>query len=401
VLALFRLVRSLARYRAAREDLQLKVLVNDVHALNEGERTLPNAGALVGLTQAIAREWSRWAVSCIDVCLDELRDEAQARCVLEAVVAEPGNAPGNLVMLRGGQRYVRRIEKLQLPRVSGTAFRERGVYLIAGGAGGIGLALSNHLASRYRARLVLVGRGAPNAEQQRAIAGIEAAGGEVLHVQADMTDLEAMRRVVARARARFGPIQGAFHSAIVLKDRTLANMDEETLLSVMAPKVQGSVALHAALAGEPLDFLVVFSSAQALLVNPGQGNYAAACTFKDAFARHLGRVAPFPVKIINWGFWGQVGIVATEAYNRRLAAQGVRPIDPKEGMEAIERILCGPLSQVMPIKLEDSALGALGIDTGAQVNVYPERMPSLLDALGEVGGWLEETRPVRTVEVRP
>ncbi len=36
---------------------------------------------------------------------------------------------------------------------------------------------------------------------------------------------------------------------------------------------------------------------------PGQSNYAAGCTFKDAFAKRISQKAPYAVKVVNWGFW--------------------------------------------------------------------------------------------------
>ena len=59
-------------------------------------------------------------------------------------------------------------------------------------------------------------------------------------------------------------------SALVLKDKTLANLTEDEFRAALLPKVQGSVNLYLAAANEPLDFLLFFSSAQSFSGNAGQ-----------------------------------------------------------------------------------------------------------------------------------
>ena len=54
-------------------------------------------------------------------------------------------------------------------------------------------------------------------------------------------------------------------------------MDEETMRVALDPKATGSFLLAKALEGVPLDFLVFFSSTNALQGNPGQANYVAGC----------------------------------------------------------------------------------------------------------------------------
>ncbi len=94
-----------------------------------------------------------------------------------------------------------------------------------------------------------------------------------------------------------------------------------------------------------------FSSIQSFVGNGGQANYAAACGFKDSFALHLRKAGNLPVKIINWGYWGSVGVASSEEHNRIMASKGMLSIQPEEGMEAIERILAEKaVSQVIVLK---------------------------------------------------
>jgi len=158
-------------------------------------------------------------------------------------------------------------------------------------------------------------------------------------------------------------------------------MDGNGLREVLAPKVSGSMGLHLALEGEPLDFLLFFSSVQSLMGNPGQGNYAAASTFEDAWAHALGQRLSLPVKLIRWGFWGSVGAVATEAYRRQMASLGVHSIQPEEGMGVVDVALsAGSPDSLVAVKGEPRFLRSIGLPSPSRMERYPERIPSVLSS---------------------
>lgn len=81
-------------------------------------------------------------------------------------------------------------------------------------------------------------------------------------------------------------------------------MSEADFVKVMAPKIDGTRALHNAFAGRELDFFVMFGSAGSVIASPGQGNYAAANAFLDAFA-HYRQAQGLPALTIGWapGRW--------------------------------------------------------------------------------------------------
>ncbi|HET9526186.1 MAG TPA: SDR family NAD(P)-dependent oxidoreductase, partial [Pyrinomonadaceae bacterium] len=374
LMSLFRLVKSLERCGHARSELRLTVLTNDVHEVVCGQSTRPFAAGIFGFVKSLAKEYPSWSVNCIDIS----QDDAARPELVEAIVSEPRSENGNEVALRNGSRYVRVLEPLELPPPSGLKFRQHGVYLILGGAGGIGLELSEHLAQTVQARLVLVGRSPLNDQQRRRIEQIESSGARVLYIQADAADLNGMKSAVKQAREVFGPLNGVIHSALVLNDKTIAALTEEEFCLALPSKIQGSVNLHLATANEPLDFLLFFSSAQSFSGNAGQSNYAAGCTFKDAFAEYLRRSVPYDVKTINWGYWGEVGVVASAEYNRRLAAQGVGSISVEEGMPAVHTVLGNRVGQVVAVHGDDRLLAKLGADLQHRIEVYASQQPSII-----------------------
>ncbi|WP_146738244.1 KR domain-containing protein, partial [Bacillus tropicus] len=79
-----------------------------------------------------------------------------------------------------------------------------------------------------------------------------------------------------------GKVRGIIHSAIVLSDRSFANMEEDQFRASLSAKTDVSLQIARVAEGEPLDFLLFFSSMMSFQKAPGQSNYAAGCTFKDA-----------------------------------------------------------------------------------------------------------------------
>jgi acyl transferase domain-containing protein/tryptophanase/pimeloyl-ACP methyl ester carboxylesterase len=354
VTVLFNLVKGLIS--AGRQDhaLTLKVVVGGAVATSPDEPVRPHAAALLGLTRTVAAEYPGWRVGCLDVgvALDDLDD------VAHRVAAE--DAVERLVALRGTKRLVRSFSPATLPALAGSPFRPRGVYLLLGGAGGIGFALSLHLARTTQARLVWIGRRPEDAAIRNRISDVVLAGGEVVYLRADAADASQMAMAVEEAHRRFGPIHGAVHTAAVLRDRMLCNMSLSDLEQVLAAKVQGSVNLRQALAHEPLHFLAFFSSAASLVDSAGQGNYAAASTFEDAYAAHLRR-AGIPVTLVNWGYWGSLGAVADEYHHRLLAADGIGSLEPALAFAAFERALAAKMEQVLVIEATPTGLTHFGI----------------------------------------
>jgi hypothetical protein len=114
--------------------------------------------------------------------------------------------------------------------------------------------------------------------------------------------------------------------------------------------VDVSVRLAQVFGGEGLEFVLFFSSLQSFTKAAGQSNYAAGCTFKDAFAHVLSLHLRCAVKVMNWGYWGSVGVVASQAYRTRMAQQGIGSIEPAEAMAALERLMSGPQLQLAYLK---------------------------------------------------
>jgi len=239
-------------------------------------------------------------------------------------------------------------------------------YLISGGLGDLGLLVARWMVERGARRLILLGRtrlpqraswgsvetGSHLARQITALRELESLGACVHLASVDVADEGELRGFLDEFRAEgWPPIRGVVHAAGVLQDGLLAQLDAPALTTVLRPKVLGGWLLHRLLRDDRLDFFVLFSSAGAMLGQPGQGNYAAANAFLDALA-HYRQAQGRPALSINWGAWAGEGFAESVGGKRlaaRLALLGISSIAPRQALEILEHLLGQNAHQVVAV----------------------------------------------------
>ncbi|MTI08095.1 SDR family NAD(P)-dependent oxidoreductase [Roseibium denhamense] len=220
----------------------------------------------------------------------------------------------------------------------------KAAYVIAGGFGGFGIALLHRLADHGARHLaVLSRRGAGTEEAQEAIAKLAERGVTVHGLSCDITSEEAVKAALAVVRSNRLPIKGIFHTAMVLNDVLIANMDHEGLTSVLAPKIRGAELLDRLTQDDPLDHFVLYSSATTLVGNPGQANYVAANGYLEALARKR-RAQGRPALSVAWGAISDAGYLArNEDVNEMLSRKlGRHALTAKEALDGLMALMAMP-----------------------------------------------------------
>ncbi|ORA77921.1 type I polyketide synthase [Mycobacterium malmoense] len=220
-----------------------------------------------------------------------------------------------------------------VPPEQARPFRGDGSYVVTGGLGGLGLFLAGQMAKAGCGRIVLTARSNPTPKAHQAIERLRATGADVVVECGNIAEADTAARVVAAATATGLPLRGVLHAAAVVEDATLANITDELIDRDWAPKVDGVWNLHRATAGQPLDWFCSFSSVAALFGSAGQGAYAAASSWLDAFT-HWRRGQGLPATTIAWGAWGEIGRATFLADSGRTTM-----ITPDEGAQAFETLL--------------------------------------------------------------
>lgn len=337
--------------------IRLMILSSGLQEVTGQERLIPEKATLLGACKVIPQEYLNITCHSIDIDINEAIDDS----LLDSLLAESRSENSDyIVAYRGGTRwslnyqplYLNAIEEKHAPFV----FRRQGVYLITGGLGGIGLVLAHYLARTVQARLVLLGHSAfPPREEWKNwsathdandlthlriehIQAIEALGGQVHILRADVSDCQQLRQAIDQAYQRFGALHGVIHAAGVSSEaafRTIQEIGPEQCEMHFKPKVYGLYALEQALAGHQLDFCLHFSSLSAVLGGLGFSGYTAANCFIDAFVRQHNREATTAWTCVNWDTW----LIREDAHGSLGGTVAEFAMRPEEGSEAFLRVI--------------------------------------------------------------
>ena len=226
-------------------------------------------------------------------------------------------------------------------------------YLVTGGLGSLGLHVARWLVDAGARHLVLVGRRAPSASSSQAMAALDAAGGQVVVIEADVARRADVDRVIAHISRSMPPLKGVVHAAGILDDGVVIEQQWTRFESVMRPKVLGAWNLHEATRDTRLDFFVCFSSIASTLGSPGQSNYAAANAMLDALAHHR-RSLGLPALSINWGPWTDGGMAAAASgqMTQRWADRGLHGLSPEEALKGLADAMNGDDAQVIVARID-------------------------------------------------
>ncbi|MGK3962581.1 SDR family NAD(P)-dependent oxidoreductase [Sorangium sp. So ce118] len=343
VLLCFRFVKALLGLGFGGRALGWTLITTQAQSVGAHDPIDPTHAGLHGLVGSMAKEYPGWRVRVLDMPRGGEWPLAELRTV-------PADPQGNARAYRDGRWYELKLVPMEAAEPGPPAYRQGGVYVVIGGAGGIGEVWSEAMIRRYQAQIIWIGRRPQDGAIQAKIDRLAAHGPAPVYLSADAADLERMRWAYGEIKRRFGQVHGVVHSAIVLLDQSLANMEESRFRACLSAKVDVTVRMAQVFQGEPLDFALFFSSINSFTRGPGQSNYVAGCVFKDAFAQALAREWPCSVKVINWGYWGSVGVVASKAYRERMAQAGIGSIEPAEAMAALETFMSVPASQMAFVK---------------------------------------------------
>lgn len=343
ILQVFRIVKTLLDRGHGNKKLQWTLLTGRTQRVTAEDTIEPAHAGIVGLVGSLAKEYPHWDVRVLD--LDSLQAVTASGCL-----SQPWDELGNVRAHRQGQWFQQGLELLPAPKEGTSLYRKGGVYVVVGGAGGVGEVWSRFMIEHYGANLIWIGRRECDASIEDKIKELGLLGPAPLYIAADATDHAALERARVTILEKHPAIHGVVHSAIVLRDQSLLRMDEESFRAGLTAKVDVSVQIDRVFGGDALDFMLFFSSIISFFRSPGQSNYAAGCAFKDSFAQRLQQERAYPVKIMNWGYWGTVGVAADPSHHKIMARLGMGLITPDEGMAALQGFMRSDVEQMTLIK---------------------------------------------------
>ncbi|GAB1539815.1 hypothetical protein NUACC21_24820 [Scytonema sp. NUACC21] len=346
---------------------QILIVSNHLYNVTGVEELCPAKATILGPCKVIPQEYPWLQCRHVDVLLTPDTKDLATKILAELTV----DSEESIIAYRNNHRWVQIFEPITLekPVHSKTRLRQKGVYLITGGTGGIGLEIAKYLAQTVEARLILVGRSELPAKEHwkqwqashdtsdethlkiRKLQELESLGSKVLVLSADVTHDKQMQQVVAQSLECFGEINGVIHAAGVADIDMIQSKSWDINQKVFAPKIKGTLVLSDVLKGVNLDFLVFTSSLSSILGGLGDVDYCAANAFLDEFAHfNNSKSSPFTISV-NWDAWKEVGmaVAPTIPYEvKKLRQETIENgILSEEGVDAFSRVLESSLAQIL------------------------------------------------------
>ncbi|MER5640662.1 type I polyketide synthase [Kitasatospora sp. NPDC002227] len=231
---------------------------------------------------------------------------------------------------------------------SGTPWRPEGTVLITGGTGALGAQVARSLAANGAEHLLLLSRrGAEAPGAAELVAELSAHGTEVTVAACDAADREGLAKAVEGLE-----LTAVVHTAGVLDDGVLDGLTPDRFGTVLAAKAAAARHLHELTQDHPLTAFVLFSSIAGTLAGPGQGNYAAANAYLDAFAEWR-RAQGLVATSIAWGPWAEGGMVADSALvEGRTSRGGLPAMAADRAVAALEQA----------VRVDDTLLAVVDVD---------------------------------------
>lgn len=259
------------------------------------------------------------------------------------------------ITIRSGKRFAKTVCQTEKDREfkSNLTVKNTGVYLITGGASGVGMILANHIAKQCQATVILLGRTEENDRILEKVTVLNSNQGTVVYKQCDVSKKEQVEKLIQTIKEEYGKITGVIHGAGIVRDCLFINKSTKDFMEVLAPKIEGIQNLDEGLKDEELDFFVACSSFSSILGNLGQSDYCYANGFMNHYMEYRNKLqkkgARFGKSItINWPYWANGGMrITDEAMERLEEGYGIVPLSDEDGCACFDEALTYDGSQLI------------------------------------------------------
>jgi len=354
------------------------------HGYGERGATAPLGGAVTGFTKAYKRERPDALVKAVD--FEAGRHAAE---IADLLMAETLSDPGAIeVGYQGDRRWTVGLEERPIAiGQPSTTLDKNTIFLVTGAAGSIVSAITADLAAasggefhlldlvpepdpanpdlrRFStdkeglkrdlfARIQARGERATPALVERELAALEraeaarmaidavrAAGGTAHYHSVNLTDSEAVARIVEDVRQRHGRIDVLLHAAGIDRSHMLKDKDPREFDLVFDVKSEGLFHLLRAIGEMPLGALIVFSSIAGRFGNGGQTDYSSGNDLMCKIASNFRLTRPATRAVaIDWTAWGGMGMATRGSIPKVMEMAGIDMLPPEAGIPWIRREL--------------------------------------------------------------
>lgn len=346
----------------------------------ENNVTLPLNEAISGFLKTVTLENSKITYQSIEV--DQNKQEV--KYILEHLFTDLNGFKNSDFKMKDSKYYIKHLIQVNEVPIDAqnifTTLKEEGVYIITGGAGGLGLIFAKYLAQKYKAKLILTGRSNLNASIQNELNCLNDYGAEAIYISTNISEKEEVKKLIKVVKDRFAQINGIIHSAGVIKDQYLIHKTINEMEDVFKAKIFGTVWLDGATQGDPLDFFAVFSSLAAVVGNPGQSDYAYANHFMDSFISQRALKVALKERYgksisINWPLWKDGRMHVNHQVEVMMEKNiGIIPLRTQYGIDAFEHAFSQSSHQLIVLRGNKEKIQNVLENKAANHKVYNKRI---------------------------
>ena len=354
------------------------------HGYDDKGAVAPLGGAVAGFTKAYKRERPDALVKAIDFEAERTPSEV-AELLMQETLRDPGAVE---IGYTAEQRWTVGLqEKSAADEQPGLRLDQDSVFLITGAAGSIVSAITADLAAasggkfylldlvpepkaddpdlkRFvsdkdglkrelftriqargeRATPALVEKELAALERalaaQSAIDAVKAAGGTACYFSVNLTDADAVTKVINQVRQGSGRIDVLLHAAGIERSHFLPDKDPREFDLIFDVKCDGFFNLLHAIGDMPLGATVAFSSIAGRFGNAGQADYSSANDLLCKITSSFRSTRPATRGIaIDWTAWGGIGMATRGSIPKMMELAGIDMLTPDAGIPLIRREL--------------------------------------------------------------
>ena len=160
VLYLFRLLKVLLAFGYGDRLLNWTIITTQTQAVRPKELINPTHASVVGLIGSLAKEYPHWKIRLLDL-------ETAENWPIKTLLALPASKNGDVIAYRGKEWFKQALvpvvntsleTQIETGGVGQPYYRSQGVYVVIGGAGGIGEAWSRWMIENYQAQIIWLGK---------------------------------------------------------------------------------------------------------------------------------------------------------------------------------------------------------------------------------------------------
>ncbi len=354
------------------------------HGYDEAGAVAPLGGAVVGFTKTYKRERLDALVKAVDFEPKRTTFEV-ADILIEETLRDPGAVE---IGYKEGLRWTVGLqEQPAADGKPGLTLDSNTVFLVTGAAGSIVSAITADLATASGGTFYLLdlvpepdpanpdlkrfvtdkdglkrdlfvriqarGERATPALVERELAGLEraqaardaidavnAAGGTAHYFSVNLTDADAVTKIIQQVRELSGRIDVLLHAAGTERSHFLPDKEAREFDLVFDVKSDGWFNLLHAIGDMPLGATVAFSSIAGRFGNAGQTDYSAAndllCKITSSFRTSRPTTRGI---VIDWTAWGGIGMATRGSIPKMMELAGIDMLPPDAGIPLVRREL--------------------------------------------------------------